>query len=36
MGFAREIAERLGIPYREPDLSSWEGFVKTRKPVQKG
>jgi CTP synthase len=27
-GLTRKISERLGIPYREPDLSSWEGFVR--------
>ncbi|GAY25663.1 CTP synthase [Desulfurococcaceae archaeon AG1] len=26
-GLTRKISERLGLPYREPDLSSWEVFV---------
>jgi len=26
-GLTRKISERLGLSYREPDLSSWESFV---------
>ncbi len=27
-GLSRKISERLGLPYREPDLSSWEAFAE--------
>lgn len=34
-GFPRYVAEKIGLEYREPDLSSWEFFVKRLLSIDK-